>query len=92
MPSTYAWASASACLPRSPSVARMRSIWAWSRPRCTAPGGQNSCSRPWLASGAAGEGGQLAASDVAEQVHQPQPVLGGGVAGAELGAVAGGAL
>ena len=41
---------------------------------------------------AAGEGGQLAAADVPEEVHQPQPVLPGGEAGAELGAVAGGAL
>jgi hypothetical protein len=41
--------------------------------------------------GPAGEGGQLAAADVPEDVHQPQPVLGGGVPGAVLGAVAGGA-
>ncbi len=41
--------------------------------------------------GAAREGGQLAASDVPEEVHEPQPVLGGGVPGAELGAVARGA-
>ena len=41
--------------------------------------------------GAAGERGQLAAADVPEDVHQPQPVLGGRVARAELGAVAGGA-
>ncbi|MGX1121593.1 hypothetical protein RKD37_006956 [Streptomyces ambofaciens] len=41
--------------------------------------------------GAAREGGQLAASDVSEEVHEPQPVLGRGVSGAELGAVAGGA-
>ena len=41
--------------------------------------------------GAAREGGQLAAADVPEDVHQPQPVLGRRVAGAELGAVSGGA-
>ncbi len=40
---------------------------------------------------AAREAGQLAASDVPEDVHQPQPVLGGGVPGAVLGAVARGA-
>lgn len=42
--------------------------------------------------GATRERGQLAASDVAEEVHQPEPVLPGGEPGAELGAVAGGAL
>lgn len=41
--------------------------------------------------GTARERGQLAAPDVPEDVHQPQPVLGGRVARAELGAVAGGA-
>ncbi len=34
--------------------------------------------------GAARERGQLTASDVPEDVHQPQPVLGGGITGAEL--------
>src|SRR5581483_10655051 len=41
--------------------------------------------------GAAGEGGQPAAADVPEDVHQPQPVLGRRVPGAVLGAVPGGA-
>ncbi len=41
---------------------------------------------------AAGERGQLAPADVPEQVHQPEPVLCGGVAGAELGARPGGAV
>lgn len=42
--------------------------------------------------GAAREGGQLAAADVPEEVDEPEPVLPGRVPGAELRAVAGGAL
>lgn len=41
---------------------------------------------------AAGEGGQFATADVAEEVHQPEPVLARGVTRAVFGAVAGGAL
>ncbi len=42
--------------------------------------------------GSAGERGQVAAADVAEEVHLPEPVLCGGEARAEGSAVAGGAL
>jgi hypothetical protein len=41
---------------------------------------------------AARERGQFAASDVPEEIHQPEPVLPGRESGAELGAVSGGAL
>jgi hypothetical protein len=44
-----------------------------------------------VARGAAGEGGERAATDVPQQVHHPEPVLRPGVAGAEHGARAGGA-
>lgn len=92
MPSTYAWASSMARRPRSPSVVRMRSTWAWRSASVYGACGQNCCSRPWLARGAAGEGGQVPSADVSEEVHLPEAVLGGGVARAEGGAVAGGAL
>ena len=44
-----------------------------------------------VAGGAAGERGDVAAADVPQQVHHPEPVLGAGVPGAEHGAGAGGA-